>query len=594
MVRGSHGAHKARDALVRWRVFPQSSPADGDRAAVSSSSAALRLPPPTLPLRLAVRLFACSALGTCAIAPSARADDCALVESRASLAALSGVRITSIEVVSEGPWLPKQVQAAAALHPVSRDETIRRQLLFAPGDTVDTLLVGETMRRLRRQRLFSDAVIRARQCDASGGAALVVHTRDSWTLRPTARLRASSTLSFGIEEKNFLGSHRTISVTSELSKHGTGGALSLSDPWLFGSNLSGNVRLAKLGSARAFRAGLRNHEYSVFDRWRAEASVSRISFGDTNVTSERALHSVAAMALAGRRIGSASNVVTLLVAGVEFDSAASVSESRRLAADAPPGTAHVRSFLGVDLGVIRRTAQWDTASWVVPGRGFLDIPVGWEADGVVAGGYERDAHKPAMKIDAWLGRVWIPKRGRILMFDVWASGYAGRMVDANHIARLSGAWYEEGARGLWGARLTAERLLEVDPDLRALSLMPRADYSAPAVRPYAARGGRTIAASLERSVRLFQASAASVVEAGGFLAGSYRWQVADVPGERLRAGVVGTRLRLLSANGAVRSVRVDVGYPVVLSEVLPRRPFAVLTVGTLFDVSRQRDGRRLF
>ena len=47
-----------------------------------------------------------------------------------------------------------------------------------------------------------------------------------------------------------------------------------------------------------------------------------------------------------------------------------------------------------------------------------------------------------------------------------------------------------------------------------------------------------------------------------------------------------------SANGAVNSVRVDVGYPVALSSELRRRPFVVMTIGTLFDVSRQRDGRR--
>jgi hypothetical protein len=42
----------------------------------------------------------------------------------------------------------------------------------------------------------------------------------------------------------------------------------------------------------------------------------------------------------------------------------------------------------------------------------------------------------------------------------------------------------------------------------------------------------------------------------------------------------------------VSSVRVDVGAPFALSAALPRRPFVVLTIGTLFDVSRQRDGRR--
>jgi hypothetical protein len=188
----------------------------------------------------------------------------------------------------------------------------------------------------------------------------------------------------------------------------------------------------------------------------------------------------------------------------------------------------------------------------------------------------------------------VPDRGRLLTFDAWASGYAGRYVDANHIARLSAAWYQEAWRGMWGARLTAERLIEVDPDLRGLSVLPRTDYTAPVVRPYTTRGGSTLAGSVERSVHLFTTGAASVVDAGAFAAGSYRWSVDGVPDGQLRAGVVGTRFRLLSANGAVSNVRIDVGYPVILSEALRRRPFAVLTVGTIFDVIRQRDGRRLF
>jgi hypothetical protein len=124
--------------------------------------------------------------------------------------------------------------------------------------------------------------------------------------------------------------------------------------------------------------------------------------------------------------------------------------------------------------------------------------------------------------------------------------------------------------------------------------MPSADYSAPALRGYVGRSGRSVAGSVERAVHLFQAGAASVFDAGAFVAGSYRWQVEDMPNNQLRAGVVGGRLRLLSANGAVSSVRVDVGYPVILSETLARKPFAVVTFGTLFDVSRQRDGKRLY
>jgi hypothetical protein len=233
-------------------------------------------------------------------------------------------------------------------------------------------------------------------------------------------------------------------------------------------------------------------------------------------------------------------------------------------------------------------------TWVVPGRGFLDVPLGWEAEAVLSAGYERVVRTPALRGDAWLGRVWIPRRGRLLTVDGWASGYLGRDVAANHIARLSAAWYEEGWRGMWGARIIAERLLDLDPDMRGLSMMPLTDYTAPAVRPYAVHGGQTVAASVERSVHLFRAGTNSVLDAGPFAAGSFRRDVRDVRGGELRAGVIGTRFRLLSANGAVNSVRIDFGYPVIRSSVLPARGFVVMTISSLFDIIRQRDGRRLY
>lgn len=556
-----------------------------------------RLPPPT-PLRLALRSVACSSALAIACPLVARADDCALLEERASLARLSGTRITSVQVVTEGPSLPGLAQRAAGLHPVSRPETIQRQLLFAAGDTVDTILVGETMRRLRAQRLFSDAVLTAQYCDAgsntSAGTALVVRTRDAWTLRPTARLRSSSSLSVGIEERNLLGTGRTLAVTTELSTRGNGAGVTFIDPWLFGRDVSGTFRAAKLAGAHVFRAGLRNHEYSVFDSWRAEGNFARNSYGDT-IATERSLHTVAAMLLVGRRIGApSSSGVTLLLAGAEFDSASAISPTRRMRRDSAAVMPHVRSFLGLDLGLMRRTALYDTASWIVPGRGFLDVPLGWEGEAVVGSGYERDARSPAFKLDTWLGRIWLPQRGSIFTLDAWLSGYAGRGVDANDIARLSAGWYDQAWGGMWGARFTAERMFEVDPDRRSLSLMMLTDYTAPVVRPFALRAGRTVAGSIERSAHLFQVGAASVFDAGAFAGASYRWGVDGARDRQLRAGVVGARFRLLSANGAVSSVRLDVGYPVMLNRSLRRKPFAVLTFGNLFDVVRQRDGRRQF
>jgi hypothetical protein len=212
---------------------------------------------------------------------------------------------------------------------------------------------------------------------------------------------------------------------------------------------------------------------------------------------------------------------------------------------------------------------------------------------MVGTGWQREAHVPALHPDAWLGRVWIPSRGELVMADAWSSGYIGHGLDANHIERLSLGWYREAPNGMWNARVTGERLLELDPDLRFLSLMPVVDYSAPAIRSYTGRWGRSVAASAERTIHIAHVAAASVLDVGPFVAGSYRWQADDVPDRQLRAGVVGGRVRVLSANGAVSSMRLDVGYPVILSDSFPRRPFAAVVFGTLFDVSRQRDGRRL-
>ena len=552
--------------------------------------------PPAAPtadtLRLVVRLLACSALSTCLFPePASASADCAVVESRSSLSSLSGTVITSVDIVSDGPSLPGLTSAFGLLHPVSQASIIRRQLLFAPGDTVDTLLVGETMRRLRAQRLFADAVILARRCDPSGGVALSVNTRDTWTLRPTARMKSQSQLSFGIEERNLLGSGRSMSLTREMTLRGNGAAFALTDPFVFGQDVSGHFRLSNLAGGHALRLGLLRHDYSVFDTWRAEGNFARSSYGDT-IIGERALHTVSAMTLVGRRIDNNPTSVLTLLAGAEFDSAASISPSKRKSA--VPGQAHVRSFLGADVGLMQRTAQFDTASWIVPGRGFLDVPMGWEGEAVMGGGYERDAQAAALKVDGWTGRVFIPERGQILMVDAWASMYFGHGVDRNQIARASLSWFSAASRGLWGVRVTAEDLYELDPDRRGLSLMPLADYTTPVLRSYAVRARHTVAGSIDRDVRLFNVAASSVLNAGGFIAGSYRWDVDNNGGRPIQAGVIGARLRLLSANGAVSSTRLDIGFPVLRNEVIARKPFVVLTFGSLFDVSRQRDGRRVF
>ncbi len=514
-----------------------------------------------------------------------------MTESRSNLAPLSGSRISAVEIIADGPRLPGPAAPLSVLHIPSQQRLIRRQLLFAAGDTVDTLLVGETMRRLRGQRLFADAVILAQRCDPAGGVTLVVHTRDTWTMRPTARMRSASQVSVGIEDKNILGTGRTVSLTHEITLHRTGNAFAYADPFVLGTDLAANVRVSNLGGAHTLRLGLRNHEYSVFDRWRVEGNLARLSYGDT-VVADRALHSLMSMAFVGRRVGMSDRAITMFLVGADFDSASSIRFASRksITADAP----HVRSYIGGDIGILHRTAAFDTVSWVVPGRGFLDVPMGWEGEAIVGAGRSRDVGRAAGRYDAWLGRAWIPRRGTLLITDAWSSSYLGAAIDHNQIARVSLNAFAEGWRGFWGARVMVEQLTQLDPDRRGLSLMPQADYTTPIVRYYAARGERTIAGAIERDVRVARVGAASVVNVGAFGAGSYRSRVDDVTGRDLRAAVLGARLRVLSANGSVSSIRADFGVPVIGDPLLDPKPYFTLTFGTLFDVSRQRDGRRLY
>src|SRR5262249_10628283 len=124
---------------------------------------------------------------------------------------------------------------------------------------------------------------------------------------------------------------------------------------------------------------------------------------------------------------------------------------------------HSRRFMGVDMGVLHRAATFDTVSWFIPGRGFLDAPIGLEEDVLISPGTDRGQHALAARYDAWAGRIWIPARGSLVATDIWTSGYLGN-VRNNHVDRFAVSAYRESNRGFMGGRLAFEQLLEVDPD----------------------------------------------------------------------------------------------------------------------------------
>ena len=131
-------------------------------------------------------------------------------------------------------------QVADALHAVTRDEVILRELLFHEGEPLDPAKVAETERNLRRQHIFRSVSIRVEPA-GSDQVDVVVRTRDSWTTQIAGSLgREGGRGHFGLslEDNNFLGTGKKLSVAFETGPDRTTRGVSFEDPQFLGRRLS--------------------------------------------------------------------------------------------------------------------------------------------------------------------------------------------------------------------------------------------------------------------------------------------------------------------------------------------------------------------
>jgi hypothetical protein len=535
------------------------------------------------------RAFAAVAAAHCALAAVARGQACPTTETRVAPEGVQGAYIRSVAVKTDAPIpLPSVTSRLSALRRRTETSVVARQLLFTAGDRLDSSRVAETLRRLRDQRLYADIALQVTRCANSDTVDLVVATRDAWTLRPVARVVPPSTVSLGVEDRNVLGTARTLALSDDQTSSGHGGTVTAVDPWLFGENLIGSTRLADVAGAHLFRASLRTHERSTFDPWRVEIAGGRQSFA-ASTDLEHPVQSTYEIAHAGHLIDSTRSSATVLYVGAQRDEGRFISIQP---GDDGVPQPHSRDFVGADAGLQVRTTRFETASWFTGGRGLLDIPTGLQGDLFLSAGRERVENEPALHYDAWVGKMWTPTDDRLFTLDTWTSGYIG-YVRPNHIDRISASGFLEAPRGFWGARVMLEQLIQVDPDLRMLSLAGAgADPSFAAVPSTMRQANRSLVANVERSVHIMPIARASMLDGAVFVAGSRRWDSSESAGERFDVAVAGLRLRFFSANGAFSSIRVDVGYPIVASASVVHRPLLSIGLTSLIDAPHLRDDRR--
>jgi outer membrane translocation and assembly module TamA len=112
-------------------------------------------------------------------------------------------------IPGEGGWL---YRTANKLHIETREEVIRDQLLFKPGQPYRHRLVRETERLLRANNYLYDASIVPVAYDGTT-VDLEVRTRDVWTLNPGvsfSRKGGENSIGASIQEDNLLGTGRKL------------------------------------------------------------------------------------------------------------------------------------------------------------------------------------------------------------------------------------------------------------------------------------------------------------------------------------------------------------------------------------------------
>ena len=134
-------------------------------------------------------------------------------------------------------WLPYRL--ANHLHVMTREQTVREQLLFAAGERLSVRRLAETERLLRSRNYLNDAWITPERYDAARKQVdLAVTVRDVWTLNPNVSLGrsgGSNRSRWGLNEQNLLGSGTQLAVSRSRDVDRSSTLFSLFDSKLFGS-----------------------------------------------------------------------------------------------------------------------------------------------------------------------------------------------------------------------------------------------------------------------------------------------------------------------------------------------------------------------
>jgi hypothetical protein len=162
-----------------------------------------------------------------------------------------GKTIDKIHVVNEEVFSSRDsyLQLANIFHRTTRENVIRRETLFHPGDVYDQELIEETNRNLQDPFLSNVVVILPVQSSTPGKVDVLIVTRDVWSLRLNTDFEFQQGyllfLTMSISENNLFGWRKKAAVVFTMDQ----GTMSIG-PTYIDPNIAG-TRLTLTSSVRA-------------------------------------------------------------------------------------------------------------------------------------------------------------------------------------------------------------------------------------------------------------------------------------------------------------------------------------------------------
>jgi hypothetical protein len=154
---------------------------------------------------------------------------------------------------------------ANAVHVITRDEVIRRELLFAAGDSLDAERILESQRNIRLTELIEDVEVAATPVGADS-VDLEIVSSDLWTTKVSPMFETgggNSKIGFLFAEKNLLGTGQLIEATGQAGTDQDGFSILYRNRRVRGTRIAASLGYSDFTYDRGYLFQMEKPRYSL-------------------------------------------------------------------------------------------------------------------------------------------------------------------------------------------------------------------------------------------------------------------------------------------------------------------------------------------